>query len=369
MKKIVIISNVTSGLIRFRKELIEKISETYELTILASDTGGTDDLKKLKCKFINTELDRHGTNPMKELLLILLYMKHLKHIKPDYVLTYTIKPNVYGGITCQILNIPYIANVTGLGTAIQNLGLMQKISLLLYRFGLRKAQKVFFQNVENQRYMIEHKVVSSKYDLLPGSGINLNNYTFEKYPQNKNNDHLIFITVGRIMKDKGIVEVIEAARIIKEKYEDVIFKLIGPYDEDFREIVESAQKDGSVEYLGLLQDVKPFYKECNAVIHASYHEGMSNVLLEASATGRPVIATDIPGCREIFDNGVSGISFKPKDVNDLVRAIEEFIHLSHEQRSEMGKAAREKVEKQFSRDIVISKYLRELKGFGNNESL
>lgn len=365
--KILILANNDVGLYKFRKELLEELLKTHEVYISLPNGDFVKDMIAMGCQFVETDFSRHGTNPVSELKLFLSYKRMLKEIKPGIVFTYTIKPNVYGGIACQALKIPYVANITGLGTAVENPGLMQKMILFLYRKGLKGAQKVFFQNTENLEFMLGNKIIGGSHDLLPGSGVDLKNYLFERYPDD--NGKLIFITVGRIMKDKGISELLHAAGTIKNKYPGVIFKLIGSFDEDYQTEVQKAHKDGIIEYLGQQQDVKPFYKECNAVIHASYHEGMSNVLLEASATGRPVIATNIPGCREIFDNGVSGISFKPKDANDLVRAIEVFIRLSHEQRAEMGKAARKKVQDQFSREIVIGKYLNELKGINQYESL
>jgi galacturonosyltransferase len=282
-------------------------------------------------------------------------LKLLKKIKPDVVFTYTIKPNVYGGMACALKRIPYIANVTGLGTAVQNGGIMQKLTLTLYKLGLKKAKMVFFQNSENQKFMLKCGIVKGNNDLLPGSGVNLEQHCFEPYPES--DEKVVLLTIGRMMRDKGTNEILQAAKIIKADYSNVVFRFIGAHDGNCKENLDIAVKQGIVEYIGKQPGVHPFIKESHATLHASYHEGMSNVLLETASSGRPVIATDVPGCRETYDDGVSGIAFKPKDVDDLVRAIKEFLSLTNEQKAQMGKAGREKMENEFNRNIIISKYL------------
>lgn len=356
--KVLILANNDVGLYKFRKELIEALLSENEVHISLPYGNFVDDMTAMGCVYHNFEFNRHGTNPIKELGQISYYKKLIKQVAPDVVLTYTIKPNIYGGIACASLKIPYFCNITGLGTAIENKGIMQKISLNLYRFGLRKACKVFFQNQQNLDFMLSHKVVKSQYHLLPGSGVNLNNFTLMDYPTEQTNIDFLFI--GRVMKDKGIDEFLSAAKHIKELYPNTSFDVVGMIDGDYEQIISSAVNGGYINYYGLQNDVKPFIKKSHCVVLPSYHEGMANVLLEAAASGRPVIASDIAGCRETFDDGISGFACKAKSAESLICAVEKFIELPYQQKAQMGMTGRKKVEKQFDRQIVIDAYLKEL---------
>ena len=196
------------------------------------------------------------------------------------------------------------------------------------------------------------------YALIPGSGVNLTENYFEPYPEET--DKTVLLIIGRMMKNKGTGEILEAAEEIRKRRKDVIFRFIGFPDDDWKEIIDEAVKKGIVEYPGNQTDVHSFIKNSHATLMASYHEGMSNVLLETAATGRPIIASDIPGCREIFDEGISGIGFKPRDSKDLIRAVDQFLELPREVRADMGKVARQKVEDSFDRNIVVNKYIEEI---------
>lgn len=359
--KILILTNFQLGLYRFRKEILEKlIFDKHRVYVSVPDGEFTRELKCLGVKLILDQyLDRRGTNPIQDIRLLNYYKSMLRKIKPDVVFTYTIKPNVYGGYLCGKLGIPYIANVTGLGTAIQNGGLIKKLTLILYRVGLRKAQKVFFQNEENLSFMITNHVVAEGItDILPGSGVNTEEHCYEPYPNET--DGIIFTTIGRIMKDKGIDELLDAAEIIKARHPDAVFRLIGDFDEEYETRVRDLDEKGIIEYLGFQKEVHRYLSESHAVINASYHEGMNNVLQEAASTGRPVIATNIHGCKEIYDDGITGISFKARSRDSLVDAIEKFIKLDNEQKKAMGIAGRDKMEREFSRTIVVNKYLDEI---------
>lgn len=354
--KILILANFDVGLYQFRKELLEElIKRNYEVYISVPNGDLIDRIEAIGCRVIPTDIDRRGTNPIKDLALIKLYKKLINEINPSVVLTYTIKPNIYGGIAARSCKVPQVANVTGLGTAIENGGLSSKLILWLYKLGLKKTKRVFFQNSSNLELFKKLNIVSENSDLIPGSGVNLDKHKFEPYPDKEQD--IVFLTVGRIMKNKGTDELLEAARIIKSRHKNVIFRLVGPFDEDYEQKVNDAVKDGIVEFCGSQTDVHPFNKDCSAALLPSYHEGMANVLLEGASTGRPVIATDVPGCRETYDPYVSGIPFKAKSADDMVRAIEEFLAMSYEERKAMGIAGRKKVEEQFDRQIVINKYL------------
>lgn len=356
--RILIVANNDVGLYKFRRELIEKLLSEHEVHISLPYGKYVDNLTEMGCTYHSCEFSRHGMNLVEEAKQFLFYKKILKKIKPDVVLTYTIKPNIYAGMACASLKIPYITNITGLGTAIENGGMLQKILLVLYKFGLRKSQKVFFQNQANCDFMLSHNIIKGDYEIIPGSGVNLTEHKEEAYPESEN--PLVLVNIGRIMKDKGADEVLYAAKIIKKEYPYVVFKIIGEFDGEYEEKVYNAAKLGEIEFLGKQSDVHTFIKNAHAIVHASYHEGMSNVLLEAAACARPIIATDVPGCRETFVDGVSGITFLPRDREDLVRAIRKFIVLSHEQKNAMGQAGRKKIECEFDRTIVVDKYIKEI---------
>ena len=357
--RVLILANYSAGLYKFRRELLETLlREQHEVHISLPNGEYVPQMEQMGCVFHDTPFNRHGTNPLKELQLLRYYQKLLHEVKPDIVLTYTIKPNIYGGMACARAGVPYIANVTGLGTSIENPGMLQRIVLRLYRAGLKKARVVFFQNEGNRHFFEEHGIVRGKRELLPGSGVNANYHAFAPYPEDT--EALVFSTVGRIMRDKGCVELAVAARRVKQKHPEVRFRLIGSFDEDCPVQLREAIASGVLEHIENQRDVRPFYAESHAIIHPSYHEGMSNVLLEAAAAGRPVLASNVPGCRETFDEGVSGMGFEPRNVDDLVRAIEQFIALPHEQKATMGCAGREKVEREFDRKIVVDAYMKEI---------
>lgn len=357
--KILIIANSDMGLYKFRRELVAELVASHDVYISLPDGEFVSHLTDMGCRFEPCALlDRHGTNPAKELKLIRYYKRLIRRISPDVVLTYTIKPNIYGGIACASLKVPYVANITGLGTAVENGGLMQRVLLMLYRYGLRKARKVFFQNAANRDFMLAKGVVKGSYDLLPGSGVNTEQFSCQPYPAETS--PTVFVTVGRIMRDKGADEILYAAKTVKATRPDVTFRLVGGFDGAYEEAVKAAAAEGLVEYVGQQADVIPFLRDSHAILHASYHEGMANVLLEAAACGRPAVATNVPGVRETFDDGVSGIACAPRDGDALVAAIQTFLALPYERKAAMGLAGREKVTREFDRRIVVDKYIQEI---------
>lgn len=357
--KVLFLVNHDVVIYNFRLELVERlIACGYEVHISSPYGEHTDDLVKLGAKFHEIQIDRHGMNPMSEIGLLHEYHKLVCTIRPMAVLTYTIKPNIYGGIVARKAGVSFIANITGLGTSIETGGIKKWIILKLYRLGIYKAQKVFFQNEMNREFMIKNKIVSGAWEVLPGSGVNLTQHYFEPYPAET--EEFIFTTIGRIMKDKGIEELLKAARSVKSVYPGVRFRLIGFFDGKYESIVRRAVDAGIVEYINQQKDIHSFIKESHAIIHPSFHEGMSNVLLEAAATGRPVLASDIPGCAETFEEGVTGFGFKPRNSEHLAEVIIKFINLPYEKKLEMGRAGRAKMEREFDRLIVVNKYMDEI---------
>lgn len=362
--KVLILSNFGAGLFKFRLELIKRlISENYEVILAYPADEYVPKFEELGCRFINTNLDRRGINPVKDFFLFIEYIKHIRKIKPAIVLTYTIKPNVYGGLSCQLTKTPYIVTITGLGSAIENEGILKKVSLFLYKAALRSANYVFFQNDKNRTLFHEHNIVKGETQVIPGSGVNITKFIYEPYPESNKTLNLVFI--GRIMRDKGINELFATIPIIKKKYAHVNFSLIGFCEEDYESQIEEMESGNLLTFHGKTDDVIPYLKQAHAIVLPSYHEGMSNVLLEAAAMGRPVLASNIPGCKETFDDNISGIAFNSKDTDSLVAAIDKFVNMTHEERSRMGYNGRKKVEQQFDRNIVVSKYINEIKKVGN----
>ncbi len=357
--RILILANNDVGLYKFRRELIEALVKENEVYINLPEGKYIQDLVSLGCKYVSCELlDRHGTNPFKELKLISYYRKLLKKLKPDIVFTYTIKCNAYGGMACGKLGIPYVVNITGLGTAVENAGLMQKITLTLYKQGLKKAQKVFFQNTENRDFMIDKGVVQGAYDLLPGSGVNLEQYRVLEYPDNGTID---FLFIARVMKEKGIDQYLEAAKYIRSKHPETRFHVCGFCEQAYEDILKDYESRGIIIYHGLVDDMVSMYKIANCTIHPTYYpEGLSNVLLESCACGRPIITTNRAGCREVVEDGVNGYVAKEKDSQDLIEKIEMFLGKSVEERRQMGFNGRAKVEREFNRQIVVQKYVDEV---------
>lgn len=358
--KILILSNHDGGLYHFRKELLQTLIDAGDEVYLSLPEGEYIPLlEEMGCTFCKTPVDRRGMNPFKDMRLLLQYGRLIRKIKPDVVLTYTIKPNIYGGIICRLHHTRYMANITGLGSAIEKEGILSGSLLFLYKRALKNASQVFFQNEANRSFFRGKKLVG-KNQLLPGSGVNLEEHCYEDYPAESGEIRLLY--VGRIMKDKGIGELLDGAEELKKHYPDLYFDLAGGYDEEnFRGRISEMERRGTVRYLGERKDIHSVMKSHHALILPSYHEGLSNVLLEAAACGRPVLAADVPGCREAFEDGISGIGFLPKDSVALVSAVERFLRLSYEEKRQMGICGRRKMEQEFDRRIVIRAYMSEIK--------
>ena len=360
MKTVLILGNSSGGLYDFRNEFVLELLRNYRVVVSMPDTVKTDLLTAEGCEVVHTDINRRGVNPSEDLKLIRAYRAFMKEVRPDLVITYTIKPNVYGGYVCGKLGIPYISTVTGLGSAFEKTGIFLKLIHMLYRKGMKKASCVFFQNSANRKLFEENRLVTGKTRLVSGSGVNLEKNRFEPYPAE---GPVRFLYVGRIMREKGIGELLEAAREIHKdpEYSGAEFDILGYCDEDWQETLDEAGKSGIIKQLGFDPEVHSYYRASSAVVLPTYHEGMSNVLMEASACGRPVIATRIDGCREIFEDGVTGFGCEPKNAKSLEGAIRRFLALPSEERAKMGAAARAKMEREFDRRKVTEAYMEEVR--------
>lgn len=356
--KILIVGNFDVGLFKFRRELLVELVKEHDVYISLPKGDYYDDLIKIGCNYLETNIDRRGTNPFTELKLISFYKKQIGELKPDIVFTYTIKPNIYAGMACASLNIPYVENITGLGAALEEPGILRKITVFLYKRGLRKAQRIFFQNTDNAEFMIKRGMFKAPYSVLPGSGVNVGEYTVEEYPKG---DTVKFLFAARIMKDKGAELFFEIAERIRAKYSNTEFHICGMLEENYEQKINELCSKNVLIYHGQIRNMCEMYHQMSCIIHPSYHEGMSNVMLEASACGRPIIATNIPGCKEIVDDEVNGFLVQMDDLEGLMEKVEKFLTLSVDERKEMGLKGREKVEKEFDRSIIVNSYLEELK--------
>lgn len=356
-KKVILLGNHSLVIFNFRKEIIKELLEKgFEVIISLPYDEKVDEMVSWGCKYERIEVDRRGVNPITDAKLLLNYLKLIKKIKPDVVLAYTAKPNVYGGIACRILKVPCVNNVTGLGSGFKKGRLIKFILETLYKCGLKKSKCVFFQNSSDMDLLIERKVVTGQFKLLPGSGVNLSEYSFEELEDSEPR----FLFVGRIMRDKGIDQYLEASKAIKGKYPEVQFDLVGFVEETqphYNDMITKLVDESIIQFHGFQKDVKPFMKKSHCLVQPSYGEGLSNVMLEAGAMGRILIASNIPGCREIIDVGENGFTFSVKNTESLIEQIENVILLDSDKRTSFGVASRKKIEKEFSRSIVIKKYM------------
>lgn len=364
MKKVLMMGNSEMVIYNFRYELIKKmIDDGYEVYISLPYGPKVEILKNIGCRFIDTEFNGRKTNIAEDIRLFIKYIFMIKKIKPDIVLTYTVKPNTYGGIASRINNIPYVCNVTGLGSGYLRGGMTRKIISLLSALSFRSADKVFFQNSEDMKLFVENKIVNNNYGLLPGSGVNITKYRLMKYPDKT--DRITFSYIGRIMKDKGINEYLEAAEIIRKKYKEVDFNIIGAVQEiSYKQLLKGYEDRRIIKYYEFNDEIIKFIENTSCIINPSYSEGMSNVLLESASCGRPIIASNIPGCKEIINEGINGYTFECRNTESLVDKIEKFINISYEEKVRMGLSGRSKAISEFDRNIVVDTYIELIESIG-----
>ena len=363
MSKVLILANHYNTLRIFRRELIKKIAQFGNEVIVSippAEQKEIDTLESYGSKVVITDMERRGMNPLKDISLLNRYKMLIKSVNPDKVITYTIKPNIYGSIACKNLKIPHYCNVTGLGSAFMaDGGLMRKLVSTMYKFSMNKAEKIFFENVGNRDVLVNGKIIKPEQAVvMAGAGVNVDEFAFSEYPKDDGKIH--FLNVGRIMKEKGMDELFYAIKKIRKEYSNVTFDFIGWYEDNYREIVEKMQSDGLISFHGFQSDVTPFIKKANCIVHPSYHEGMSNTLLESCSMGRPIITSNIHGCLEAVDEGKNGYLCNVKDGEDLYKKIKMFIELPYEKKAEMGKYARDFVIKNFNKTDVVDKTLKEI---------
>lgn len=356
MGRILVLTNSSGGLYDFRNEFVQAMLAEHEVYVSMPDDVKEKELAAEGCRIVKTAINRRGMNPLEDLKLYRAYKRLMKELRPDLVVTYTIKPNIYGGFAAARRRIPYIATITGLGGAFDRTGMFLKVIVAMYRTGLKCAACVFFQNEENRGIFKRFGITPKKTRMVMGSGVNLDRHKYEPYPSG---DETHFLFVGRVMKERGILEYIEAARALHS--DKVIFDIMGYCDEDYQDMLDALEREGVVRQIGFHTEVHPYLTAASAIVVASFHEGMSNALIEGAATGRPVIASNISGCLEAFEDGRTGFGFTPGHADELIGAMKKFLALSVDERAAMGRAGREKMEREFDRKLVTGEYMDEVR--------
>lgn len=357
--KLLFIGNTAWSMYNFRRPIFQYYQKRgFDVVIVSPpDTVYIPLLKSLGCRCYTTDIEGKGNNPIKDLFLMCRIRKILKLERPDYCFFYTIKPNIYGSMVAASLHIPYIPITTGLGYVFLVDNWVSKVAKLLYKIAFRKAKQVWFLNKDDIMAFKKAKLVDeSKISLLRGEGIDVT-----RFEMNDNPEELSFLLIARMLWDKGIGEFVDAARIVKKKYPEITFKLLGFLGVDNPSAIDEKQmnywiQEGVIEYLGTTKDVRPYIYDSSCVVLPSYREGIPFSLMEGASAGKPLIATDAVGCKEVVDDGVTGYLCRIKDAEDLARCMEKIILMSEQDRKAMGIKGREKMQKEFGIDLVIDKY-------------
>ncbi|AII13903.1 glycosyltransferase, family 1 [Campylobacter iguaniorum] len=369
MNKIIIISNTSWSIYNFRLNLAKAfIDNGYEVQIVAPKDGYTNKLNQ-KFNVYDVDIDSNGINPLKDLKTIFQIYKIYKKLKPDIVLNFTIKPNIYSSLVCRCLQIPCISNVTGLGTIFIKQNFITKIAKFLYKIALKKNKTVFFQNEDDKKLFLQYNLIGQKsnIDVLPGSGVDLDKF---KPIIKADNGEFIFLFVGRLIKDKGITELIEASLILRKKYKNFKIWLLGKLEVQNNTVISQSELDNwltndFIEYLGATDNVADIISKSDCVVLPSYREGTPRCLLEAAAMEKPIITTNTIGCKDVVDDGINGLLCEVKNVKDLAQKMETMLNSSIKQRRLWGGVGRQKIIQKYDEKFVIDRYLLHIKNIQN----
>lgn len=372
-KTIAIVINTSWNIYNFRLGLLLALqADGYKIVCIAPRDAYSEKLVALGFEYHNIAMNNKGTNPFEDMKLVYTFYTLYKKISPDVLLQYTIKPNIYGAMAAGVLGIPVVSNISGLGTVFLNENLSSKVAKWLYKVALKVPKKVFYQNSHDRELFIELGLVKEeKTDLLPGSGIDTEKFK----PLNRetaNECTICFLFIARLVKDKGLVEYVEAARSICHQPLTIDhqlqpeFHILGSFYPGNPTAINEKEmqhweEEGIVNYIGVSDDVKSVISAYDCIVLPSYREGLSRVLLEAASMAKPIITTNVPGCKEVVNDGVNGYLCEVKNAKSLAEQMEKMILLSIEAREEMGNNGREKVIKEFDEKIVIEKYKHAIK--------
>lgn len=362
LMKILFLSNLTSYTYNFRFEILQAfIDDGHEVVVACHDDDESKQkaLQDLGCTMVEVPFNGKGTNPNEELKLINTYKKLVKNQNPDIVFTFTIKMNLYGGLAAKEYKVPFVPMITGLGE-LEKTGKLRKILMFLHKRVMPFAKAVVFQNKANMEFFRDNRIAYRKSVLVPGSGINLIKFPCCDYPSEENG--LRFAFIGRLTVAKGIQEYLGMAVREKKLHPDYSFMIAGVCDDEYKARIADLQQEGVIEYLGQLPDTRDLLKSIHCLVLPTFHpEGLSNVLLEVSATGRPAICTSRPGCREVVQDWVNGLYCEARNVNNLVSVVDKFCSLPAQTHKEMGLKGRKIVEERFDRRIVVDAYMELLR--------
>lgn len=359
--KVAIVLNTSWNIYNFRMNFVRAlVSKGYEVHTIAPVDDFTHYLTEAGCTHHPVKMDSRGINPVKDLALVAELWSIYRKVKPDIILHYTIKPNVYGSLAASLLKIPVINNVCGLGTVFLKKNLLSAIAITLYRWTFRIPRKVFFQNPDDRDLFISKNLVKKEAtDLLPGSGIDLERFTPAPF---KRNQKFTFLLISRLITDKGIMEYVDAVKKLKAKGIDAEFQILGAKDPEHQRgislnVIDRWIESNTIEYLGTTKDVRPFINSADCIVLPSYREGTPHTLLEAASSAKPIIATDVPGCHQVVEDQYNGYLCKVKDSEDLAEKMMKMAGLDSRTLQIFGENGRKKMELEFSESIVINKYL------------
>ena len=371
MTQVIITYNSSRYVFLFKRNLIRSlIKNGFSVTVVSPRDKYAERFHEIGVTYYPIAIDNSGLNPLKDLVLLINIFKAYKEINPDFNLIFGIKPNIYGTLVSHLLGIKTINNITGLGTAFLKEGVIQSISKFLYKHSLKFSSRVLFQNSEDKAFFVQQGLLDkNKATLIPGSGVDVDKF---RPISNVSKEGFIFLMIGRVLANKGVYEYIEAAKLIKNQYTDVQFWLLGSCESDNRTSIDcnkvkAWELEGVITYFNETDDVRKFIAKSDVVVLPSYREGMPRALLEALSMERPIIGSNVPGCREIVNDGVNGYFCKVKDALDLSKQIEKMILLDQVQRKMMGKNGRIEIIKNFDEEIVIKCYIQLLKSFADDD--
>jgi glycosyltransferase involved in cell wall biosynthesis len=360
--RIVFSSNISWSIYNFRRGLLNDFKKDgNEIFTVALEDEFSEKLQHLGYKHTNISINNNSKNPFKDIHLIYQYYKIYKKIAPDIICHNAIKPNIYGTIAAGMLKFPVVNNISGLGTLFIKNSISTKIAKLLYKVSQRKASIVFFQNNDDLQLFLKNKLITKdKCKLIPGSGVNTSLFVRNK-EVNKENLNFSFLFIGRLIYDKGIMEYIDAAKVIKMKFSNIEFNVLGPiYDSNEtaikKSVLEEWVKDDYINYVGETDFVKEEMEKANCIVLPSYREGLSKVLIEASSMSLPIITTNVPGCKDVVIDGETGFLCKVKDSFDLAIQMEKMILLPKEELISMGVNGRKRAVEVFDEKIIINHY-------------
>lgn len=365
--RIAVVLNTSWNIYNFRMNLVRKlIDEGHEVHTIAPRDNFTSRLTEAGCIHHNITMDSRGANPVKDAALIFELFFIYKRIRPDIILQYTIKPNIYGTLAAAMLRIPVINNVCGLGTVFLKANLVSAVAILLYRFSFRFASRVFFQNPDDLELFVKKKMVpAGAVDLVPGSGIDLGRFQPVPFRRNK---VFTFLLISRLITDKGVLDYIDAAKALQAQGIEASFQVLGTMDPEHKRGIKTKSihewiENNVIEYLGTTVDVRKFIENADCIVLPSYREGTPRTLLEAASSAKPIIATDVPGCNHVVINDYNGFLCRMKDPSDLADKMRQLSECPDEKLQRFGLNGRLKMEAEYNESLVINKYLRALESF------